>query len=256
MNPFKISAVTAQHIGDRAEQQDRMLIHKHPRHAGYILAVVADGMGGRTGGGIAAEQVVKTTAQLFDNFQLNETVPDLLTQSAYESHALIKILSLSESKEPHSTMVALVITPNRIHWVHVGDSRLYRFRGGVVKTITVDHSFVLDAIALGKMTPEQAKVHPNRNMLTSALGMATEPKCTVGGDISPTPGDVYLLASDGLWGYFEAEEMAQILNTMSIKTAMSLMIELARERGAGRGDNISVIIVKIHSLDNPETVYG
>ena len=245
MTAYKLSACTAQHIGDRQEQQDRLSLIKHERLTGFALAVLADGMGGRTGGGIAAEQVLTTTQQLFDCFQIDESPVSLLTNAVTETHSIIKLLSLSEEKEPHSTMVALMTTPTKFYWVHVGDSRLYLFRHGVLKEVTSDHSFVVDAIAAGKLTPTQAAVHPNRNMLTSALGMNAPPRFTLGELEYPQIGDAFLICSDGLWAHFRTSELCNIIATMSPKAASKLLIELARERSKGRGDNISLVIVKL-----------
>ncbi len=246
---YTLSACTAQHIGGREEQQDRLCLIQHPRHKDVALAVVADGMGGRTGGGIAAQQVITTTTQLFERMEPDESPATLLVEAVAESHAVIKLLSLSEEKEPHSTMVAMVITPKTFHWVHVGDSRLYVFRHGVLKEMTSDHSFVTDAILSGKLTPDQAAVHPNRNMLTSALGSDTDLRYSVGKLVSPQAGDTFLLASDGLWAYFKNTELCRILTRMTAKQSAQLLVELARERGGTRADNLSLIVIKLLSPD-------
>jgi serine/threonine protein phosphatase PrpC len=227
---------------------------KHPKLSGYALAVVADGMGGRTGGGIAAEQVITTITQLFERFQIDESPEDMLSETVSQTHSIIKLLSMSEEKEPHSTMVALFTTPDKFFWVHVGDSRLYLFRHGVLKEVTSDHSFVIDAIVAGKLTAEQAAVHPNRNMLTSALGMSSNPRFTIGELASPQVGDAFLICSDGLWGHFKTSELCHIVSTMSPKQASQLLIELSRDRGRKQGDNISLIIVKVVAGDSPVTV--
>jgi PPM family protein phosphatase len=251
---YKITASTAQSIGDRQEQQDRILLAPHEKHPGYVLAVVADGMGGRTGGGIAAEQVMTTMAQLFHRHQIDDSIENFLIECVQESHATIKMLSISEEKEPHSTVVSLMCTPNRFYWMHVGDSRLYVFRHGVLKEFTKDHSFVMDAIAAGKLTPEQANVHPNRNMLTSALGMVSEPRFTLGCLDKPQVGDTFLLASDGLWTYFKSNELSHILSSMSASASTKLLMELARERGDRKGDNISMIVIKLVVPEAEDTV--
>ncbi len=247
---YTLSACTAQHIGDRAEQQDRLVLLKHSRYKGVAMAVVADGMGGRTGGGIAAEQVVSTCTQLFENLISGESAADMLAQAVTESHSVIRLLSLSEEKEPHSTMVAMVMTPKTFHWVHVGDSRLYVFRHGVLKDVTKDHSYVMDAIMAGKLTTEQAATHPHRNLLTSALGSLDKPRYSVGTLSSPQAGDTFLLASDGLWAYFRNTELCRILTRMPPKPAAQLLVELARERAKGAGDNLSLVIVKLQSLES------
>jgi PPM family protein phosphatase len=249
--PYRLSACTAQHIGDRQEQQDRLTLVKHERLPGHVLAVVADGMGGRTGGGIAAQQVITTATQLFERYQPNESPSTLLSQAVTESHSVIKLLSLSEEKEPHSTMVAFMTTPGKFYWVHVGDSRLYMFRHGALKEVTIDHSFVSDAILSGKLTAAQAAVHPNRNMLTSALGMSSSPRFTLSELNAPQIGDTFLICSDGLWGYFKTEELGQIIAKYSLKDASKKLMEIVRERGNKQGDNISLILLKVIPADDP-----
>jgi PPM family protein phosphatase len=251
---YKITASTAQSIGDRQEQQDRLLLASHEKYSDHVMAIVADGMGGRTGGGIAAEQVITTMKQLFNSYQLNESIENLLTECVIEAHTTIKMLSISEEKEPHSTVVALICTPDTFHWMHIGDSRLYVFRQGTLKECTQDHSFVMDAISAGKMTQKEANTHPNRNMLTSALGMSTIPRFSLGYLNDPQIGDSFLLASDGLWAYFTTEELCYIVSSMTAKEATKLLMEIARERGEKRGDNISIIVIKLAAPDAIDTM--
>jgi PPM family protein phosphatase len=207
-------------------------------------------MGGRTGGGMAAEQVVSTCSQLFEQLISGESPADLLAAAVVECHSVIRLLSMSEDKDPHSTMVAMVMTPNTFHWVHVGDSRLYVFRHGFLKEVTKDHSYVMDAIMAGKLTPEQALTHPHRNLLTSALGSVDNVRYGVGKLNSPQAGDTFLLATDGLWAYFTNAELCRILTRMTPKAAAKLLVDLARDRAKGAGDNLSLIIVKLQSPDS------
>lgn len=252
MSLYRLTACTGQHIGDRKDQQDRIALVQSPSFSGTALAVLADGMGGKTGGGMAAEQAVSTAVQLFNHFGEGELVETLLTQMVSESHTVIRLLSLSEEKEPHSTFVSMVVTPNEFFWVHVGDSRLYHFRQGELRQRTVDHSFVEQAISSGKMSEAQAKSHKFRNMLVSALGMPESPKYEIGGAHDPQAGDAFILASDGLWAYFEDHELGKILHAMSPREACELLVELTRERAQGRGDNLSFIIIKLLPSDSPE----
>jgi PPM family protein phosphatase len=244
-SPYIISACTSMHIGDRAEQQDRVALSQHPLYDGMAFAVLADGMGGRTGGGLAADQAVKTCTQLFKEYRNNESVPALMEQCVKESNALIKLLSLSEEKDPHCTLVALLVQAGRCDWVHVGDSRLYVFRHSLLKTMTVDHSFVMESVSQGTLTPQQAAHHIDKNMLTSALGMQHTPKFTLGHMAQAQIGDVFLLVSDGLWTYFEPSELSRILSNMDPKSACETLTAQARERAGGRGDNLSIIVLKI-----------
>jgi serine/threonine protein phosphatase PrpC len=247
---YKLAACTAQHIGDRGEQQDRVGIFQSRRMPGSALFVVADGMGGKTGGAMAAQQVMTTAKSLFEEFSpVNESVDALLRQIVLEAHTVIKLSALSSEKEPHSTIVALLLQPERADWAHVGDSRMYRFLESELVERTIDHSYVEQLIAEGKIRPEEAQSHRLSNLLTSALGTAKLPQITFGGTEVVNVGECYLLCSDGLWHYFSDAELGQILTNMPPRLASERLIELARERSRGAGDNCTMAIVR---LDPPE----
>jgi PPM family protein phosphatase len=104
---FKVSACIADHIGDRSEQQDRVVLLTSKRNPGTLLAVVADGMGGRTGGRMASDQVISTADSLFQETAAQDgELRALLQQIAAEAHTVIRLTALSSEKEPHSTIVA------------------------------------------------------------------------------------------------------------------------------------------------------
>src|SRR6476660_3494232 len=109
MSHYKIEAATGQHIGDRKEQQDRVALFAAPRAPGYMMAVLADGMGGLSGGALAAEQVIRTARQAFDLFSpQTDKVDNLLATIARDAHTIIKLTAISSEKLPHSTCVILV----------------------------------------------------------------------------------------------------------------------------------------------------
>jgi serine/threonine protein phosphatase PrpC len=249
---FKLAACTAQHIGDRGEQQDRVGIFQSRRMPGSALFVVADGMGGKTGGAMAAQQVMTTAKSLFEEFSpVNESVDTLLRQIVLEAHTVIKLSALSSEKEPHSTIVALLLQPERADWAHVGDSRLYRFLESELLERTVDHSYVEQLIAEGKIRPEEAQSHRLSNLLTSALGTAKLPQISLGGTDSIAVGECYLLCSDGLWHYFSDAELGTILSTEAPRVASEHLIQLTRERARGAGDNCTMAIVRLEVPDVP-----
>ena len=249
---FKVAAGTAQHLGDRAEQQDRVGIFTAPRMPGSALFVLADGMGGKTGGAMAAQQVMSTSKNLFEVFApAVETPNHLLTDIAHESHTVIRLSALSEEKEPHSTMVALLLQPGRADWAWVGDSRLYLFRDGVLQTRTVDHSLVEQMVAQGKITPEQAIGHRLSNILVNVLGMEKPPRPAFGKVDKLVAGDCFLLCSDGLWAYFDEVELGAILHANGPRAASEMLIKLARERAEGHGDNCTLAIAKCEPVVEP-----
>lgn len=241
-----IDACAAQHQGDRKEQQDRVAIFPHGRKSGVALAVVADGMGGHTGGALAAEQVVHTAKNNLEHFSPADEAPQsMLENSMREAHTMIKASRFMNEKDPHSTAVMLLLTPGRIAWGHCGDSRLYRFRGKRLLARTVDHSYVEHLVASGKITAEQALTHPNRNVLLTSLGGKDEPKFSFSDTEDLLAGDAFVLCSDGLWAYFDDGEMATLVADNSARNACERLIELARRRACGGGDNLSLAIIKL-----------
>ena len=244
--PIRIDACVALHQGDRIEQQDRVAFFPHPRGGGIALAVVADGMGGHTGGALAAQQVLHTASNNLEQFSArNESSRSLLEASLNEAHLLIKASRFMNEKDPHSTAVMLIVQPGQAHWAHCGDSRLYRFRGDQPLFRTTDHSYVEQLVAKGRITPDQALVHPNRNILMTSLGGDIEPQIDFGEAQDLQVGDSFLLCSDGLWSYFGDAELACVIDGCSAREASELLISRARTRGLGEGDNISLVILKL-----------
>ena len=244
--PIRIEAGTGQHIGDRAEQQDRLIILPSKREPGVLLAVVADGMGGHTGGAMAAQQVISTTQQLFENFSTRDDSPQrLLTAIVNEAHMIITLSSFTSEQEPHSTVVAMLLQKERADWAHVGDSRLYHFRGQPLVQRTRDHSYVEQLFAEGKITEDQMETHPNKNLLVHCLGSTNAPHIDFGATDKLMPDDTFMLCSDGVWAYFSNLELGSILAACPPRTAAEQLISLARERSNGRGDNCSLAIVKL-----------
>lgn len=251
--PIAVDACAAQHQGDRKEQQDRVAIFPHARKRGVALAVVADGMGGHTGGALAAEQVVHTARNNLEHFSPpDESARALLENSMREAHTMIKASRFINEKDPHSTAVMLLLQPAKVSWGYCGDSRLYRFRDGQLLGRTVDHSFVEHLVAIGKITPEEAETHPNRNVLMTSLGGQEEPRFDFGETTDLHPGDSFILCSDGVWAYFDDAEMGRLLKENSARKACEKFIELARARAAGSGDNLSLAVIRLVEMEDPK----
>lgn len=253
MSQYKIEAGTGQHIGDRSEQQDRVALLTSARAPGFVMAVLADGMGGMSGGALAAEQVIRTARHAFDLFSpQTDDVEKMLREIANEAHTVIKLTSLSSEKKPHSTMVALVLTPDRSAvWAHVGDSRLYRFRGPNCAERTIDNSYVEKLVRDGRLKPEQAWEHRLANVLVSALGAPEqEPDIAIGRHNGLRGGDAFLLCSDGLWQYFDDTELGAALAMNTPRLSSELLIGKARERAAGKeADNCTLAVIKLVDVE-------
>lgn len=254
MSQYKIEAGTAQHIGDREEQQDRVALLTSPRAPGYVMAVVADGMGGLSGGSIASEQVIQTARQNFERFTpAIDDVATMLETIAHEAHTVIHLSAMASKKEPHSTLVVLVITPERAAvWAHVGDSRLYRFSGPNCIERTADHSAVEELVRVGKVAPADAKDHRLAGVLTNVLGIRDrEIEVPVRRHEGLRAGDAFLLCSDGLWHYFSEAELGAAIAMNPPRQAAELLLGKARERAEGTvADNCSMAIIKL--VDPPK----
>jgi PPM family protein phosphatase len=247
-----IEACSAQHIGDRQEQQDRVAIYAHSRVKGTVLAVLADGMGGHTGGAMAAEQVLHSAEQNFESIMPGQNFGrETLRASIRDAHDGIKLSRYTSEQDPHSTACLLLVQAGRADWAHCGDSRIYRFRNGLRVSRTIDHSYVMDLVQKGFLTQAQAEQHPNKNVLVSCLGDDDQPRVETGEATPLVPGDCFLLCSDGIWSYFMDEELGRILKDYAPRQAAEVMINTARIRAQGRGDNCSLAIIRLREADRP-----
>lgn len=245
---FKVTACVSDHIGDRQDQQDRVTILTSPHYPGTLMALVADGMGGRSGGRLASDQVVSTAKSLFEALpDHGSTLRDLLTQIATEAHAVIRLTALASEKEPHSTVVVLLLQREAALWMHAGDSRLYHFRDGALVHRTIDHSYGSRVNAAGELVEGGPETDPYKNILFSALGIGHELRLDYGQVDDLRPGDSFLLASDGLWAYFTERELGGIVHQLPAREAAETLVSAARERARGHGDNLSVAIVKLEA---------
>jgi serine/threonine protein phosphatase PrpC len=248
--PAAIDACAVQHIGDRREQQDRLGLFRHPKLPRIVLAALADGMGGHTGGALAAEQVVLTAKNSLDQYSPREDFPrETLAAALREAHLLIRSGRWVNEQDPHSTGVLLLVEGPQVTWAHCGDSRLYRFRDGRCLFRTADHSWVAEQLRGGLLSAAQAASHPRRSVLVTSLGGAEAPRIDTGGADDVAAGDAFLLCSDGLWEYFRNEELAAVIASQGARDAAEQLLALARERAAGEGDNVSLVILKFLAAD-------
>lgn len=247
---FRIVASTGIDIGDREYQQDQLLLTQHPRVKGCLLGVVADGMGGRSGGRKASDQVMLTAQQLLERYDpASDDGGEFLERVAREAHIVIRLTAVSAEQEPHSTIAAFVINPDgQCFFAHSGDSRLYHFRRDVLQHRTRDHSYVQTLVDKGQITEDQALTHPRGNLLLHCLGSENEPavKRTPLGSLEA--GDTIVACSDGLWHYFTTAEIGRVVHELPPRQACELLVQKARQRAEGHGDNLSLIVVKLEPL--------
>jgi serine/threonine protein phosphatase PrpC len=249
MSTYKIEAGTAQHLGDRPQQNDRTALYTAARAQGYVMAVLADSV---SGGAVAAEQVLHTSKHLFDAYRPGDapSVPrlkDLLRSIAQETHEILVMSPQVASREPQSTLLLLILTPQgQAVWAHVGDSRLYRFAGGQCALRSNDADYVDYLVQVDKLPEDAAKKHRSSRLLANVLGNRLKaPFVSTGVHEGLRAGDAFLLCSDGLWQYFTDAELATVVARNAPRQASEMLIKKAIERARGQGDNCSMAIIKL-----------
>lgn len=210
------------------------------------LFVVADGMGGHNAGEVASQLALNELQQAYYT-DANPDIQASLAQALQTANAAIYQLSRADARQAGmGTTAALAVVHNQNVFVsNVGDSRAYLIRGGQITQITRDHSWVDEQVRAGVLTPEQARSHPQRNIITRALGTgpAVEPDFYTG---NLQLGDVLVLCSDGLTGHVADQEILLIAGENPPNAAAQRLIDLANERGGS--DNITAIVVRAEPL--------
>ena len=244
---YRLVGSTGIHKGDRAYQQDQVQLLVHPVANGCLLGVLADGMGGRSGGRKASDQVMMTARQLFERYSpYSDQAEAMLEQLVMEAHMVIRLIAISSEQEPHSTVAAFLINPQGdCHFAHVGDSRLYHFRNGVLLHRTTDHSYVQALVDRGEISEREAESHPQSNILLGCLGTETDPPIGTHAIGKLQPGDVVMSCSDGVWHYLRATEIGNTVHNMPPRDAVRTLIETARTRARGAGDNLSLVVTRV-----------
>ncbi len=234
-----MNVVSKTHIGNvRASNQDALLL----QDGKWGLYGVADGMGGHNGGDIASQMAVLMLGRLLEGQAPGE---DALVKGFHEVNRLIYE---EQEKDPTlsgmgTTLTVLWEDEKEILLGHIGDSRAYLLRSGQITQVSEDHSMVAQMVRDGAITEEQAMVHPYRNVITQAVGTATDGLDVYLKRLEKQRGDKYLVCSDGLYEYVNKEEMQKIMMHYSPEDAVELMIEKALE-GGGK-DNVTVLIAEV-----------
>lgn len=206
--------------------------------------IVADGMGGHAGGQeaskIATDVIQHYLEEHWDNAQI---ASDVLLKDAIEkaNEGILEDQTLHPERGDMGTTVVAMIFRDRPWCVHVGDSRLYRWRNDKLEQVTEDHTWVNLAMKSGEISPEQAKVHPWRHVLSQCLGRKDLFKIDLQ-ELKIEPGDLYLMCSDGLTEEVPDEKIKALLTQE--KDCSSLATKLiSAAKNAGGSDNITVVMV-------------
>lgn len=218
--------------------------------AGPNLLVVADGMGGHAGGDVASSIAVASLAPLADDSFGSDDALNVLerTIDSARDELIRRSEEDSELTGMGTTVTAILRAGNKLAMAHMGDSRAYLLRDGEFTQVTTDHTFVQHLVDTGKITPEEAEVHPQRSVVMRVLG-------DFGLDLTPDlsmrearPGDRWLLCSDGLCGYVSHSTMQQTLQDIEDPDAcVERLIQLALR--AGGPDNITCIVADVLDMN-------
>ncbi len=224
-------------------------------YAGPRLLAIADGMGGQAAGEVASSEVISTIVALDDDVPGSDILTSLGTAVQRANDQLRQMVEEDPSLEGMgTTLTALLWTGQRLGMVHVGDSRAYLLRDGVLTQITQDHTWVQRLVDEGRITEEEAGTHPQRSLLMRALGSGdhVEPDLSIR---EVRAGDRYLICSDGLSGVVSHQTMEEALASyQGPQETVQELIQLAL-RGGGP-DNITVIIADVLDLDTGDTLAG
>lgn len=219
------------------------------------LFAVADGMGGAQAGEVAS----RLAAAAFREYRGADALSAEARLRAIIEEANRRIYARASS-DPHAsgmgtTVTAALVTGSEVAVGHVGDSRCYLLRGGALAQLTEDHSFVADLVRSGRLTPEEAEIHPQRSVITRALG--TDPAVAVDTfTVEARPGDVFLLCSDGLTSMVDEEAVLQAIREQpTLEAAARALIDAANR--AGGEDNITVVLFALEeSGPDEDTLSG
>ena len=212
-------------------------------HARAPLFAVADGMGGAQAGEVASGAAVATLAGGLP--EGGGTVEQRLARAVQDANERIHDLSVADEERAGmgTTLTAAYVGDAEVTIVHVGDSRCYRWRLGQLERLTTDHSLVEELVRQGRLSPEEAEEHPQRSIITRALG----PEAVVEPDALTVParaGDVFLLCSDGLTSMVPELELAEVFKTTEpLRDIAAELVDRANE--AGGRDNITVVLFRL-----------
>jgi serine/threonine protein phosphatase PrpC len=237
-------------LADTAGKTDPGRKRRHNEDAFVLdppIFAVADGMGGAQAGEVAA----RIAAGAFREYHEADELEPPERMSAIIQEANRRIYERAQSDATASgmgtTVTAAIVESGRVAIGHVGDSRAYRLRDGRLEQLTQDHSLVADLLRDGRLTPEEAEAHPQRSVITRALGTDTEVDVDTQ-TVDVAPGDVFLLCSDGLTTMVSDERILELLQSSSSLEQAAKALVKAANRGGGE-DNVTVVLFAVEEAD-------
>lgn len=247
-NNYDLNAVVLSDLGNvRKNNEDTGLVVRladsELRNAKGYLLLVADGMGGHLAGEVASQMASEVVSQEYVNAQ------DTVEKSLYHAFQKANQQIFTESRQHDrfrgmgTTCTVIVVHQHQIYFGHVGDSRAYLFKNGEFIQLTEDHTYVRELVRLGEIREEEAATHPDRNVLTQAMGTKAEVQIDIGRCLLPfDPTDRLLLCSDGLYEYCRKDDFIRLLSLPNLSEAARELVALAKARGGH--DNITVVVAE------------
>ncbi len=238
---MKITAITNR--GKlRQINQDRYLVYSDTEND-FFAVVVADGLGGHNAGEVASRISTEVLDKFFqDNKKpLKDIKASLKSEIHYINDQIKALAAMDEEKKGMGTTLTLcAIQGKEAYVLHIGDTRAYKIKGSSIRQITVDHSLVNHMVSEGQITSEEAINHPNRNVITNALG--TKERFFIDSYNEEINDDeIILLCSDGLNEHVRDEEILEIINENTMEEAKELLIKKANDNGGS--DNITIVLL-------------
>lgn len=262
----ELTIAALSHPGEAREiNEDRYSVSQYVRESDQhpaTLAIVADGIGGHQAGEVAAQMAVDSVSESIAASQGDDPVADL-SQAVIKAGRNITSTSTTdhELQGMGSTLAAVLVVDGSLYTVSVGDSRIYLLRGGAITQISVDHTWVQEAINHGILTAEEARNHPNAHVLHRHLGGEKDPipdtrlrlseeesdeDSDANQGLRLLPSDQLLLCSDGLTDLVEDSEIQEVLSEHTPEEAVKRLVDIARSRGGH--DNITVVAISVPDL--------
>lgn len=218
----------------------------HEMAASGRLYIVADGVGGAAAGEVASQYAVRKV--LAEYYAADEPDPESrLIRAVTAANADIYNFADARPRPMATTLVAAVVREDELIIANVGDSRAYLVRGGKIRQVTEDHSLTAQMVRQGKLSEEEAELHPKRNLLVRTVGGADRVQVDVfGGPL--LLGDVVVLCTDGLTRYVSEAEITEAVSSMRPQQAVDVLVRTANERGGK--DNITVLVLQVVEPDD------
>ncbi|RKZ38415.1 MAG: serine/threonine-protein phosphatase [Gammaproteobacteria bacterium] len=239
--------------GERNYQEDDFSFDNSQQND--FLIVLADGMGGHQGGAVASRCAVDAFKNHYHTVR-GEVAKRLYKALLQANHQLLlKAQSQPKLKGMGCTLVGVAIHDSKLEWISVGDSPLWLYSAGRLRRLNADHSmkpFLQEQVKLGELTPQEAAIHPDRNMLLSALvGTQIDLIDQSAQSIELYPGDRVLLASDGILTLSNAELSKILAKPLSIKKLVNKLLEAVKDKAKPAQDNTTALVVEVPNEFNP-----